>query len=301
MNASRSAPDADHPLLSRRALFGAGGLVSLGMLAAACGGDSGSDAPGRVGNAPPPTPLPAEDAPDDALYLRTAASFEYTIIGLYGDLRALDALSADLDPTLDEFVRRHQDNADELNELVESIGGEAWTCANPWLVERFTGPIVELITNGRDDVEDPSDDPTRDVFNSLTAFENLAGATYQQMVAQLSATDLRQVAAELAGASVRRGAFLAYTATPTPESYFDPEISGALHEESGDEDDEEAEEAAAPIEKMYAMSTPFGDLAAINLTVGAPNPDGARQSFMLETPADNSYIYDDSACPPADA
>lgn len=303
MNASRSVPDRDRPLLSRRALFGAGGVVSLGLLAAACGGDSGAEAPGRVGNAPSPTPLPSEDAPDDVIYLRTAASVEYSIIGLYADIRELDVLDAELEPALDEFVRRHESNADELNELIESNGGEAWTCANPWLEERFTGPIVQLIADGQGDIRPASDDPTRDAFNVLTAFENLAGATYQQMVAQLSSADLRQVAAELAGGTVRRGAFLAYTATGTPDGYIFPEISGAPPEESEEEEGAEAgdEEGGATIEPMYAMSTRFGDLAAVNLTVGAPNADGAREAFMLETPADNSYIYGDSTCPPSDA
>lgn len=306
MNDAHASTDRDRSLLSRRTLFGAGGVVSLGILAAACGGESSGEGPGRVGNAPTPTPLPNEDELDDVLLLRTAASVELTIVGLYEDIRALDVLDSELSTTLDEFVRRHESNADRINELVESDGGEAWTCANPWLVDRFTGPIVELIAGTENDNPPPSDDQTRDAFNTLTSFENLAGATYQQLVAALSTPERRQTAAELAAGSVRRGSFLAYTATGTPDGYVHPEISGAPPEEEESEDGAEGDAAAedeggSAIAPVYAMTERFGSLAAVTLTVGAADQDGARQSFMLETPADNSYIYSDSECPPSQA
>ena len=47
--------------------------------------------------------------------------------------------------------------------------------------------------------------------------------------------------------------------------------------------------AAAP--ERYAVSTRFGSVGQAELIVGAPDENGARESFLLQTPAENSFVY----------
>ncbi len=74
-------------------------------------------------------------------------------------------------------------------------------------------------------------------------------------------------------------------ATGAPEGYVNPQLLG--------EDLVIEEGALTPI---CAIPTQFGSLAPIPITVGAPNEAGTRFSTILETPADNSYIYDGMTC-----
>jgi len=82
----------------RRKLLHTGGLtLSLGAIIAACGEDrAGGTEPGRVGNAPDVTPLPAGEV-DDVVLLRTAQSLEHSALDAYTAARSLDVLSAEQD------------------------------------------------------------------------------------------------------------------------------------------------------------------------------------------------------------
>ena len=80
--------------LDRRRLLQSGGLtVALGALVAACGGDDSAEegAPGRVGYAPPATPLPTVET-NDIVYLRTATSIEQTLVETYQRIAGAGAL-----------------------------------------------------------------------------------------------------------------------------------------------------------------------------------------------------------------
>ena len=46
----------------------------------------------------------------------------------------------------------------------------------------------------------------------------------------------------------------------------------------------------------YAIPATFGQLTGIELVVGAVNNDGARFSTQLQTPADNTFVYDYLDC-----
>ncbi len=44
---------------------------------------------------------------------------------------------------------------------------------------------------------------------------------------------------------------------------------------------------------QYAVTSQFGSVAQFELIVGAPDENGTRTSFNLQTPAENSYVYEE--------
>ena len=40
-----------------------------------------------------------------------------------------------------------------------------------------------------------------------------------------------------------------------------------------------------------AVTGRFGSVAQAELTVGPPDENGVRESFLLQTPAENSFVY----------
>ena len=258
----------------RRDALKLGGLtISAAAFVAACGtGRTGDDAPGRVGYAPPIEEL--EDfSVDDAVLLRTASSLEFTGIAVYEAVLDTGLLDAELTALVERLIEDHQLVADEMGELTESVGGVAWECTNPWYMNRTVEPLLEAILT--------SDDPLRDILNSAVAFENIAAATHQTFAIEL--TDLDAAAATLAAAELesRHSAFIV-PAVRGPEGYVSPTIGGG-----------EVQNDADGIPLQFSITSRFGSTGQIELVVGAPDENGVRQTFILQTPALNSYIYNE--------
>lgn len=272
-----SQPD-DRAAFGRRHLLRTSGLaVSLGALAAACGEDRGGpQEPGRVGNAPPREPLP-DGQLDDIVLLRTAQSIEFTAIELYDVAAGLDVLDAGTLAVVGRFVDDHTGHADRLGELITAAGGEEYRCANTWYMERTIAPILDAIED--------TDDAVRDVLNIAHAFESLAGATYQDLVRNLTDPELRYESALIAADEVRHAATLAMAATGTPEGYVDPKLLG---------DEVAPDEGGVP--RLFAIPSQFGQLGTTELVVGPRDEGGGRFSIILQTPAENSFVYDFMAC-----
>ena len=133
--------------MNRRRLLQTGGLtVSLGAVLAACGGDDDTEsAPGRVGYAPPATPLPTVEK-TDAVWLRTASSIEYTVLDVYARTTEMGALDATAQALIDRFVEDHTEHAELLAGLTVEAGGEPYECANAWYIDRTVDPIFTQIT-----------------------------------------------------------------------------------------------------------------------------------------------------------
>ena len=83
----------------------------------------------------------------------------------------------------------------------------------------------------------------------------------------------------------RQAAAVAMLATGVPDGYISPVLFGEdlVPDETG-------------LFAAYAIPTQFGSLAAIELVVGARNEAGTRATFTLETPSDNSLIYEGMTC-----
>jgi hypothetical protein len=264
-------PDAE-TRLNRRQAFKIGGLtVSFAAIVAACGEDrGGATTGGRVGYAPPVT-QPPDYAVDDVVLLRTASSLEYTAIYVYEQALALGVLDADTTALVEELVRNHQDVADTMGELTEDAGGVAWECTNPWMMDRLIEPLLALIVD--------SDNPARDVFNTAVGLENLAASTHQSLSVSLTEPAAKSATLSAAVLESRHSAALVVRVRGA-EGYISPGIDG-----------EGVPNDADGIPPRFAVTGRFGSVAQAELIVGAPDENGARESFLLQTPAENSFVY----------
>ncbi|CAN5589694.1 hypothetical protein BH23ACT3_BH23ACT3_01580 [soil metagenome] len=265
------------PIDRRRLLRNSGLVVSLGALAAACGeGRGGPEEPGRVGIAPAREPLPTGEV-DDVILLRTAQSIEYTAIELYAVAVGLDALDAATVAVTDRFVQDHTEHAGRLGELITAAGGEEYRCPNNWYMERAVAPVLDAVEG--------TDDLVRDLLNIAHAFETVAGAMYQAIVGSLTEPELRYESMLIGADEVRHAATLAMAITGTPEGYVNPDLLGI-----------EPEPGADGIAMPYAIPSQFGQLGSTELVVGPRDEGGGRFSIILQTPAENSFVYDFLTC-----
>ena len=269
---------ASRATFDRRQLLRTGGLtLSLGAIIAACGDDrAGGIDPGRVGNAPAVEP-PADSVVDDIVLLRTAQSLEHTALDTYAAARGLGALSAEQDTIVQRFVDDHTGHSAALGGFITEAGGDEFACANPWVMRRAITPILGAL-EGTDDLQ-------RDVLNIAFALESLAAASYQALVGSLTEPDLRMKIMQIGADENRHAATLAMAITGTPDGYVNPLLLG----EAAPADEPEFPPA-------YAISSTFGSVSAIELVVGAPSEEGPRFTINLQTPAANTFVYNDMSC-----
>jgi hypothetical protein len=259
--------------VDRRQALRVGGLtVSLAAIAAACGNTTGNETPGRVGYAPPVTAPPDYEV-DDAVRLRTASSLEETIISVYGRLADSGSLSASTQAITERLIDNHQEVADQMAALTDAEGGVPWECTNPWLDNRLIEPVFEAIK--------ASDNPERDVLYFAVALENLAASTHQVNSVELSAPEAKVASLEAATQASRQSAALVALARG-PEGYISPEVIG-----EGVPTDSEG------VPYQYSITSRFGSVGQAELVVGPPDENGVRESFILQTPAENSFVYNE--------
>ncbi|MFV0309628.1 MAG: ferritin-like domain-containing protein [Desertimonas sp.] len=279
---------ADTPRVSRRQLLVTGGLsVSLAALVAACSDDAAE--PGRVGNAPVETALPDEPV-DDAVYLRTASSLEYTALDVYAQLDELGVLDPSIAALVGRIVEHHTANAAILAELTTKAGGDAYECANPWFAERVVPELFERLSGTADVAEgatpiEPSDDAGRDALGIAYGIESVLASMYQELVVRLQDPSLRSESIGLGALSARQAAAMAI-ARGGSAGYVNPTITGG-------EVDAEESDGVLPI---YAVPGNFGTLAPITFTVGPLSDAGTRFTASLQTPANNSFVYASLSC-----
>lgn len=277
------------PVMSRRYLFELGGAtVGLAGLLAACS-EAAEPAAGRVGNAPVPTDLPRVET-NDAVFLRTATSLEYSIVEAYGVLAGLDGLGEQTAAMLTRFTDDHTATADALATLTAETGGEPYACANDWLDDRQIEPALDHLVGrpaaGGDAEVAPTDDADRDALALINGLETLAAATYQGLVEKLSTPGLRAAVIPFGAASARRAAAIAVVAAGDEVRFVSPALVG---------DDVVADDLG--FLPAYAIPSRFGQLTPIDVVVGALDSLQLRYTATFETPADNAYRYADLACP----
>ena len=266
-----------NPSLGRRQLLRNGGLaLSMGAIVAACGSNrGGSTNPGRLGVA---DEAPELDQPpiDDVVLLRTAQSLEYTALAVYAAAGATGELSSAESALTGRFVEDHTGHAARIGSLISDHGGAEFLCPNPFIMDRAVGPILGAL--------DGSDDVHRDLLNIAHGFESLAGATYQALVGSLADLALRKEMMRIGGEENRHATALA--GAINPDVVFSPAMFG----EPLSKDDD-----GFPI--PYQIPSTFGALTGIELVVGARDADeGTRFSTLLQTPAQNSFVYEDQSC-----
>lgn len=262
------------PRVGRRDALKIGGLtVSLAALVAACGDDiAGPDDPGRVGYAPAVTD-PPEYAVDDAVLLRTTSSIELTAAYGLEQLLAFDDLDAEVSTLIERFIESHRAIAAEMGELTVSIGGQAWECTNEWMMDRLIEPLLESI--------EASDLQHTNIFDTAVALENWTAATNQSFTTQL--TDNAAAEASLAAAVLESRQSAALVATVRgDEGYVSPALGGG-----------EAAVTDEGLPQQFSIAHRFGATGPIELIVGPPNENGVRQTYLLQTPSLNSYVYNE--------
>ena len=264
--------------ITRRDALRVSGLTVFGAtFLVACGKQSGvqqSDNISSEGEATPLAELP-EGVVNDVVLLRTAASLEYNAIDTY--TAALDGglLTGDY-AKLTDAVKRFRDDhiahASALNGLIVALGGREHTCANERIHRIYIQPALELIT--------ASDNPdlAKDVVALAHALENVATQTYQGVVTSLSAPNLRADAIRIAQDEARHAVVLAQVLNGGYAS-----VGPTTNEATGKPN-------------IASVPAPYGPLATIPLTIGAPSAEGLKTSLSLETPSLNSLIYDYVSC-----
>jgi rubrerythrin len=264
-------------LTRREVIQGGGMLLALGAIGAACASNEAGGTPGRVGIAPPLPTLPeVEDPPSDVTLLRTAQSMEYAALELYKALIATGTLSADESPVFDRIVQDHTRHAGEVGELITDAGGQEFACPNEFMLDRLVNPVLAAMEG--------SDDLHRDVLNVAWAFESNFGASYQSFVKMLQGPELRTAAAFHAGEEHRHATVLARIINP--DQTFSPTFIGQP---------EEKDEAGFPV--PYAIPSVYGKVSGIELVVGKVTEEGSRFSIQLQTPAQNTFVYEYVSCP----
>jgi hypothetical protein len=270
MSIDRSLPSAR---VDRRQALKIGGITaSFAAIVAACGTTTGSQTPGRVGYAPAVTD-PPDYAVDDAVRLRTASSLEETIVSVYGRLLDSGSLSGPSKLLTERLIDNHQEVADQMAALTDAEGGVPWECTNPWLDNRLIEPVFEAIK--------ASDNPERDVLYFAVALENLAASTHQVNSVELSAPEAKVVSLEAATQASRQSAALVALARG-PEGYISPEVIG-----EGVPTDPDG------VPYQYSITSRFGSVGQAELVVGPPDKNGVYESFTLQTPAENSFVYNE--------
>ena len=265
--------------LSRREVLRSGGmLLTIGAIGVACANDEAGGAPGRIGIAPPPPTLPeVEDPPSDLTLLRTMQSIELAAVELYDALIATGALAGEEATLFDRLLADHARHAESMGQLITQAGGQEFPCPNAFFMDRSVDPTLNALEG--------SDDVHRDVLNIAWAFESNLGASYQSLVQLYEALELRSASAAVGGEEHRHATVLARLINP--DETFSPTFLGEPDVTT------DAEGFTVP----YAIPSVYGRVSPIELVVGAVNDEGARFSIQLQTPAQNTFVYEYMSCP----
>ncbi len=251
-----------------------GGLtVSLAALVAACGDDrTGDEAPGRVGYAPPITDPP--DYPiDDAVLLRTASSLELTLVDVYETILGVGVLDGDqvlLVGTLGRRPsgRRRRDGRTHRRRRWHRLGVH-----QPVEHEPIGRPDARCDPGQRrpdarhpQHRQRPGEPRRRDpsVPHGRAHRRGRVGCDH-------GCRDAR-VAPFRGDRRGSRGA----------EGYVSPTLGGG-----------DVASDAEGIPLQFAITDRFGSIGQIELIVGAPDENGVRETFILQTPSLNSLIYNE--------
>lgn len=180
--------------LNRRRFLKIGGTsVLAGAVLAACGSDDkkddasgGSDMDDSKGST------------NDLTILRTASSLEHVAIDVYqaaiDNAKAL-GITAGVADVAKLFQAQHKDHAGFFEGATKQLGGEAFTTANPAVMDSLKGRIAALKTE-------------MDVITLARDLENVAAATYQSTVGAFDNISLNAKAMSVGGVEARHAAVL---------------------------------------------------------------------------------------------
>jgi hypothetical protein len=265
---------------------------------------------------------------DDAVLLRTASSLEHTAVAVYQSALELDgAIPAAFVPIVEQLIENHQTIAGEMVALTVLAGGEPWECPNPWFMERLVAPtiasilsnvvgvvqadtslvqvkgevlpIAATVTTSYGDIELLSDTDglsegdeieftrldgavVEDVLTLAIGLENLAAAAHQQLAALTGVLAARTAHVRAATLEARHGAKLAIDLAGGSAGYVSPTLLG-----------EEPTTTNTGQIRKYAISSTFAQTGQVEIKAGPADLNNVRESVILQTPAENSFIYNE--------
>lgn len=261
----------------RRTLLRAGGVTLLGgAVLSACAADFGGDtAPGRVGLADEGAALP-DGVVDDVVLMRTMQSLEHTAVAGLTAMVDAGMYSAAQLSYIERFIADHVAASEALGEIIEAGGGEQYACPNEWVMSRYVEPILAAVEG--------TDDQLRDVRAISHGLETMLAHSYQHVVGLLDAPAHRRAAMIQGAAASRRSATLAAQSTGALHGYLGPDLADS------------PEKTADGFPISYAVPSTFGRVDQIELVVGAVDDEGSRFSTLLQTPAENTFVYAYQSC-----
>lgn len=261
----------------RRTLLRAGGVTLLGgAVLSACAADFGGDtAPGRVGLADEGAALP-DGVVDDVVLMRTMQSLEHTVVAGLSAMVDVGMYTPAQLTYIDRFIADHVAASGALGSIIDAAGGEQYACPNDWVMSRYVEPILAAVEG--------TDDQLRDVRAISHALETMLAHSYQHVVGLLEASEHRRAAMVQGAAASRRSATLASQISGAVHGYLGPDLAGSP-ESTGD---------GFPI--PYAVPSTFGRVDQIELVVGDVDDEGSRFSTLLQTPAENTFVYAYQSC-----
>ena len=122
-----------------------------------------------------------------------------------------------------------------------------------------------------------------DVLAFANALESFAAASHQELVSAISVdnVDARIAHAEAAALEARHAAALSI-AVGGPDAYIAPELLG-----------DEASPSADGQLPQFAIGSTFGLTSQIEIKAGPADLNAVRVSYLLQTPSDNSFVYEE--------
>lgn len=290
------------PNLDRRNFLRAGGIgVAALTLLAACR-EKGPKVQLPISGENPGYTALASQPVNDVVLLRTAASFEYSVIDAYKRVLdngfITDSVFVDL---IKLFSEHHAAHAEAMAAATTALGGTACTKLNPKITSYVIEPLLLRIANS-------GPDQAEDVKALAFSLESIAAATYQGVVPVLTTPALRAAAMSVGSVEARHAAVLGMIINPTDlvptDAKAAPAAAAATTTTTVDAglpttlpaETTTTVTAASVANSIHAIPTAFGSLAPVPLTVGPANENGVRATTNLETPSLNSFLYEDEAC-----
>jgi len=290
------------PSIDRRTLLRAGsiGVLATTLLAACREAKPKINLP--VSGSNPGYQAPANKTVTDLTLLRTAASFEYSVVDAYRRIAdnkfTSDQAILDL---MELFSDHHSAHAVALGKVTTDLGGTACVGLNPKITSYLIDPLLTRISQSGAEQEE-------DVKAFAFAMETIAAATYQAVVPSFTTPALRKAAMSVGSVESRHAAVLgmiinpkgiitAAVAAPTeaPADTTTTTVDAGLPTTAPAQTTTTVQ-AAYQANEIHAIPSRFGSLAPFPLTVGPINENGVRATSNVETPSLNSFIYDDEAC-----
>ena len=241
-------------------LRSSGALAATTAVLAACSSTKPSVA--RIGESP--TTVKLEDlAVTDVVLLRTAMSMETMASAMLSDSAVTAIASKDSAPVIAAFAAGHTSHLEDLQALVSSRNGEAYSGTNAKLMQAYGQTALDLVASGK---------VAEDALALTLAVETLIASTYQYFVSLAAQPAVRADMVRLGARSSRRAAIAAQLINGGT-SAFAP---------ANDKDG---------VALVATLPSAFGSLSTVQVQLGPVNEVGSRTTVLMDTPSLNSLIY----------